>query len=406
MKVGLLFSSYGPYHLARLAGCRGRCEVVGIAGGGSSAEYAWDHESPERLGLQVVNPDGPAGALTMREFRMRLRSILDAAEVDVVAVPGWADRLALEALLWSLDRRRPVVMMSETSGLDWPAEGWKGKARRRVIRLCGAALVGGTPHRKYICEQGMREEAVFLGYDAVENGYYEAECGRWRREDSVRAPYFLASNRFIEKKNLFRLLEAHAKYATEEGACGGWPLVLLGDGELRGALVAHAEVLGLAVVAGAPWDAEGGGASASTVYLPGFRQIGELPRFYAHAGAFVHASTKEQWGLVVNEAMACGLPVVVSERCGCVPDLVLGGETGFVFDPLDVGALTGLLVKVSGMSVEARAAMGTASRRVIEDWGPERFASGLKAAAEKAMEVGPRCAGVVEWMLLEVLCRR
>jgi hypothetical protein len=178
--------------------------------------------------------------------------------VDVVAVPGWADRLALEALLWTLDRGRPVVMMSETSGLDGPAEGWKGKVRRRVIGLCGAALVGGTPHRKYICEQGMREEAVFLGYDAVGNDYYAAECGRWRREDSVRAPYFLASNRFIEKKNLFRLLEAQAKYATGEGASGGWPLVLLGDGELRGALLAHAERVGLAVVDGAPWEVAAG----------------------------------------------------------------------------------------------------------------------------------------------------
>lgn len=406
MKVALIFSSYGPYHLARLAGCRGQCEAVGIAGGGSSAEYAWDHESPGRLGLEVVNPEGPAGALRRGEFRKRLRSILDAAEVDVVAVPGWADRLALEALLWSLERGRPVVMMSETSGLDGPAEGWKGKVRRRVIGLCGAALVGGTPHRKYICEQGMREEAVFLGYDAVENGYYEGECGRWRREDAEGAPYFLASNRFIEKKNLFRLLEAQARYATGEGAGGGWPLVLLGDGELRGALLAHAEGLGLAVVAGAPWEAEGGGASARTVYLPGFRQIQELPRFYAHAGAFVHASTKEQWGLVVNEAMACGLPVVVSERCGCAPDLVVNGETGYAFDPLDVEALKGLLGKVSGMSGEARAAMGAAGCRLIKAWGPERFGEGLSAAAEKALRVGPKRAGVLDRALLNVLCCR
>jgi 1,2-diacylglycerol 3-alpha-glucosyltransferase len=332
MIIAVLFDSFGPYHLGRVAGCRGKCEVLGIAGGCNSAEYAWVHESPERVGVKVVNSGGPGGGLARTEFRRRLRDVLDDAMPDVVAVPGWADRLALEAMRWALERGKAVVMMSETSGLDRPSGGWKGWVRRRVIGLCGSALVGGTPHRKYICDQGMREDAVFLGYDAVGNGYYEEESSRWRREDPVFESYFLASNRFIEKKNLSRLLEAQAGYAAEAGKGGGsgWPLVLLGDGELKGELVAHAERLGLTVVPGAPWESDGSGAGARTVYFPGFRQIGELPRFYAHAGAFVHASTKEQWGLVVNEAMACGLPVVVSERCGCAPDLVVNGETGFM----------------------------------------------------------------------------
>ena len=158
------------------------------------------------------------------------------------------------------------------------------------------------------------------------------------------------------------------------------------------------------VVPGAPWESDGSGCGARAVYFPGFRQIGELPRFYAHAGAFVHASTKEQWGLVVNEAMVCGLPVVVSERCGCAPDLVVAGETGFAFDPLDAAALRGLLGKVAGMTGEQRAAMGAAGRRLIAEWGPERFARGLKAAAEKALEVGPKRAGWLDRVLLNLLC--
>lgn len=409
MSIAVLFDSFGPYHHGRVAGCRGKCEVVGIAGGCSSAEYAWDHESPERLGLRVVNPGGPAGALTKREFRMRLRMILEAAGVDVVAVPGWADRLALEAMRWALERGKAVVMMSETSGLDRPSGGWKGWVRRRVISLCGSALVGGTPHREFVIGQGMREDAVFLGYDAVGNGYYEEESGRWRALDGERMRYFLASNRFIEKKNLFRLLEAQAGYAS--GMCdqetgGGWPLVLLGDGELKGELVAHAERLGLTVAFRAPWEGDECEAGARTVYFPGFRQIGELPRFYAHAGAFVHASTKEQWGLVVNEAMASGLPVIVSGRCGCASDLVRDGENGYVFEPTDVEGLAGLMGRVAGMEEAERAAMGEAGRRVIAAWGPERFAAGLKGAAEKAIEEGPKRAGVVDRMILNLLCRR
>jgi 1,2-diacylglycerol 3-alpha-glucosyltransferase len=409
MRVALLFDCYGPYHFARLEACLGMVEVIGVAGGGVSKVYDWKSGGVCVAGVRVVNRDGPGAALVGGEFRRRVRLLLDSDLPDVVAVPGWADRLAFEAVRWAQKRGKAVVMMSETSGLDSPAEGWKGWVRRRLIKLCGSALVGGTPHRKYICDQGMGADKVFTGYDAVGNSYYREDCERWRREDSPRAPYFLASNRFIEKKNLFRLLEAQAGYASgmcDKEAGRRWPLVLLGDGELKGALLVHAERLGLTVVFGAPWEGDVCEAGARTVYFPGFRQIGELPRFYAHAGAFVHASTKEQWGLVVNEAMAAGLPVIVSGRCGCASDLVREGENGYVFEPTDVGELAGLMGRVAGMSEVERAAMGEASRRVIAEWGPERFARGLKAAAEKALEVGPKRAGLVDRMLLEVLCRR
>jgi glycosyltransferase involved in cell wall biosynthesis len=142
------------------------------------------------------------------------------------------------------------------------------------------------------------------------------------------------------------------------------------------------------------------------VYFPGFRQVEELPRFYAHAGCFVHPAVTEPWGLVVNESMASGLPVLVSRGVGCASDLVREGENGYVFEATDVGELAGLMGRVAGMSEVELAAMGEASRRVIAEWGPDRFARGLKAAAEKALEVGPKRAGLVDRVLLEGLCRR
>src|SRR5207244_4064698 len=101
-------------------------------------------------------------------------------------------------------------------------------------------------------------------------------------------------------KNLPRLLEAFAGYRRLAGDAA-WELVLLGDGPLRPELVALLKDLEL----------------DGHVLLPGFKQYDELPAYYGLAGAFIHASTTEQWGLVVNEAMASGLPVLVSDRCGC-----------------------------------------------------------------------------------------
>ena len=84
------------------------------------------------------------------------------------------------------------------------------------------------------------------------------------------------------------------------------------------------------------------------MHLPGFKPYDELPVYYALANAFVHASTTEQWGLVVNEAIASGLPVIVSNRCGCAPELVNGN--GFTFDPTNEHELTARLLEMASLS--------------------------------------------------------
>jgi glycosyltransferase involved in cell wall biosynthesis len=185
--------------------------------------------------------------------------------------------------------------------------------------------------------------------------------------------------------------------------------------------------LGLDVREGAPWECgerendsvpvgrstggsvnpgkETDGRRVGVLWLPGFRQIGELPRFYAGAGCFVHASTTEQWGLVVNEAMACGLPVIVSQRCGCAMDLVQEGVNGFRFDPRDTGQLEALLTKVSGAGFP-HGEFAEASRRIIADFGPERFARGMKAATSHALRKGPYRAKAFDRLILDLVCRR
>jgi glycosyltransferase involved in cell wall biosynthesis len=120
------------------------------------------------------------------------------------------------------------------------------------------------------------------------------------------------------------------------------------------------------------------------VHLPGFRQYADLPAYYGLAGAFVHASTIEQWGLVVNEAMAAGLPVVVSRGCGCADELVVPGRNGYTFDPLDPSELTRCLLHVASDRCN-RQVMANEGRVIIADWTPDRFATGLSQAVDLAI---------------------
>src|SRR5205823_3705671 len=146
-----------------------------------------------------------------------------------------------------------------------------------------------------------------------------------------------------------------------------WDLVLLGDGPLRETLNSQLSTLSL----------------QDSVLLPGFKQYEELPVYYGLANAFVHASTTEQWGLVVNEAIASGLPVIVSNRCGCVPELVEGN--GFTFEPTDEHELVSRLLQMASLSDDERRRLGDASYRIAAKFAPERFGEGLEEAAQLAL---------------------
>ena len=100
------------------------------------------------------------------------------------------------------------------------------------------------------------------------------------------------------------------------------------------------------------------------MHFPGFKQADEFPNYYGlRVSLFIPSSHFEQWGLVVNEAMASGLPVLVSKACGCTSDLVQEGINGFTFDPYDVDGLARFMVRISSGEVDLQA-MGEASQQI------------------------------------------
>jgi glycosyltransferase involved in cell wall biosynthesis len=321
----------------------------------------------------------------------RLRDViwrkLDEAAPDVLAVQGWSHAFALLPLQWAIRRGVPRVVLSESQRIDFARAGWKEAVKRRVVRLFQAGLVGGTSHADYLAELGLPRARIFLGYDVVDNDHFRAGADAARaaqRLADVPANYFVTSCRLIPKKNLATLLTAYAAYRAEAGP-GAWSLVLLGDGEQRGELEQLRDRLGL----------------AGQVLMPGFKSYAELPAWYGLAGAFVLPSRIEQWGLVVNEAMAAGVPVIVSDRCGCAADLVKPGENGFTFPPEDAGQLARLLLRVA--TDDGRAAMGRRSREVIADWSPARFADGLGRAVEAALAAPAPRAGLADRAIVRAL---
>jgi glycosyltransferase involved in cell wall biosynthesis len=303
---------------------------------------------------------------------------LDRVAPEAVAIPGWSTRAAFAALRWCFSTGTPAIMMSESTKDDTTRHLLKEALKRQILSGCSAAVVGGTLHAAYLRELGMQTEQLFMGYDVVENAHFEtgarqvrAEPELLRDKHSLPKRYFLASSRFVGKKNLHRLLTAFSDYRKAVGS-GAWSLVLLGDGPLKPSLLGLLSELGI----------------KGEVCLPGFKQYDELPVYYALADAFIHASTVEQWGLVVNEAMASQLPVLISNRCGCAPDLVREGLNGFTFDPENVEDVVAAMRRLSSMSPEQRHCLGAESARIIADWDTDRFASAMKSAVYRSRHLG------------------
>ena len=378
--IAVLFHRFGPYHVARLATAARTGDVVGVELSGSGGEYAWEPVVTGSFRRVTIHPPGDTNALPAYERAAKIEAALDALNPEVLAVAGYSDPGMLAATRWGLRRGKRIVLMADSQYHDEPRVWWREWVKRRLVACSSSAFVAGTTHAEYLRRLGMQADRIVVGgYDVVDNDYFARGADEARATPGLRERlalperYFLNVARFVPNKNLSGLLTAYSIY---QRACGdrAWDLVLVGDGPLSGELAAQAATLGV---------------SASVRFL-GFRQYEELPPLFGLASAFVLSSVVEQWGLVVNEAMAAGLPVLVSEICGSAPDLIKPGENGATFGVRDDRRLAELMGELTASSDRAMA-MGRRGRETVAGWGLDRFADGLRCAADLAapQRVGP-----------------
>lgn len=391
MKTALIVAAVPHYFAARVRAAFANGKPALLINGGSSEAFYVTIRETDLDQCKVFDLPGPGP----RDIFTQTLRVLSEHEPDRVVISGWATAESFAGLIWAKRYRKPLVVMSESQAIDAPRSLLREWIKSRVIRSCDAALVGGSRHREYLYELGMPDQSIFLGYNAVENSHFAlgADRARGASEDERRRlklppRYLLASARFIPKKNLTRLIEAYGNAISELSEAPD--LVILGDGPERQILentIAQRGVLG-------------------RVHLLGVHPYNDLPSLYGLAEGFVHVSTAEQWGLVINEAAAAGLPLVVSKQCGATPELIQNDVNGWSVDAQDVESISTAVFRLITLSSDKRAAMGEASRDIVADWGPERFASGLMAACERAMSLPRRSLAPWDALLVQLIASR
>lgn len=307
-------------------------------------------------GLGLVNP--------------AIMSALRAGHFDGLVIYGWASVTCWMAFAAARILGIPVFLRGESNGLSEPT-GAKLLIKRMLLRLLFPRTAGflaiGSLNRRFYRHYGVDEGRIFLAPYSVDNEFFRRHSaellprrGQLRREEGIpeEATVFLFCGKLSPHKRPLDLLEAFALLPDVRGCF----LIYAGDGVLRATIEEKSHQLGL-----------------GSVRITGFRNQSELPRWYSLADVLVVPSQREPWGLVVNEAMNFGLPIVASDQVGAAPDLVCSGDNGFTYQ---VGNIPELVQHLAALAVTSplRRAMGNRSHRRILDWGIQHTVDGYCSA--------------------------
>jgi glycosyltransferase involved in cell wall biosynthesis len=377
-RIRLLFywSTMGPYHFARMEAVAKAGEVdLLVVEGTSLDDHGWERrERPRSFELRTLAHELSSPAV-LRWAKSGLRRAISEFRPDVIVTSGYAEPASRRVALQAKRRGTRVLFWSESTAFDKPRFPWKEWMKGYVVRQYDGALVAGTPHKRYAVQLGLSESQVEIVGGVVDNAFFSrgapvvrASAHELRTTLELPEEYFLYVGRFLPQKNLRRLLRAYGAYRRGSARAQALDLVLVGGGPEEAAMrrvVTSEEIPG--------------------VYFLGVRQIDELPTFYGLASWFVLPSLSEPWGLVVNEAMASGLPVLLSNRCGCAEDLVQDGVNGLIFSPDSEEAIAEALWQAAELASEAREGMGHASQQRIEQFSPERYGSRVGAFVRRLL---------------------
>jgi len=291
---------------------------------------------------------------------------------DAIWIHGWSFATNLIAWAAASITRLPILLRCETNGLSEPI-GLKGALKRLILSTFFSKVAGflaiGTSNTNFYKSYGIPDKRIFLTPYTVDNLFFfnraqalhdKKRLLREKQGIPPDLPVILFCGKFHHNKRPFDLLKAYTLMNGRPTAS----LVFVGDGPLRSEMEHFVADKHL-----------------RNVCFLGFKNQQEMPTCYALADLLVLPSSSEPWGLVLNEAMCNGLPIIASDRVGAVADLVRNGVNGYTYPVGDIEVLTERMQQIVG-NEDARLEMGNRSRAIINRWGIEESVQGVLQSFE------------------------
>jgi glycosyltransferase involved in cell wall biosynthesis len=301
---------------------------------------------------------------------------LDAARPDVVVVSGWSTFAAQGAIAWCRLRHVPYVLVVESHD-EGPRPGWRRKVKGAVVpRVVGGAsgaLVTGTLARRSMIARGAPPERVRVFANTIDVEAFGEQANRLAARRTELREWLGSGPDDVVVVSVARLAPEKGLdvlvHAVAEAGDPRLLLVLAGNGPERERLEDLANVRG------------------ARLTLAGDLEWEQIVQVYVAADVFALLSEREPWAVVVNEAAACGLPLVLSDRVGAAHDLLRDGENGFLVAAGDADAAAAALRRLAA-DPALRAAYGARSRELAQDWGYGPSVAGFLAAVREAVSKG------------------
>jgi glycosyltransferase involved in cell wall biosynthesis len=297
-------------------------------------------------------------------------AIVKSQPWDAFIVNGWVAKSCVQLLAACRLHRVPCIVRGESNNLSW-RPGWKRQLQRLLIAQYAAHLHIGEANRQFCLDSGVPPERLFFTPYCVENDRFADEADRLRGQKLAlqekfsldsHAITFLYCAKFVAKKRPLDLLQAIASLKKQGRATG--QVLMVGDGELRPICEAFVQEHDL------------------PVQFIGFLNQAEIVAAYVAADCLVLPSDAgETWGLVVNEAMACGLPAIASNQVGCHADLITPGQTGWIYPMGQIAQLGDRLTTAIALGSAGLTAMGkNAKNKVMAEYNYQRVVAGIMQA--------------------------
>jgi glycosyltransferase involved in cell wall biosynthesis len=291
---------------------------------------------------------------------------------DIIVIIGYSYLMCWCAMLYGRLTGKKIIVSFDSTEMDNPKHWYKEWVKKLFISNCNAAFCYGTKSKEYLIKLGMSSNNIYTRCQATDNRKIVKLHGTAlaNRDSLIKNNNYCTYNciyvgRLSKEKNITTLLDAFCKVKRNNKQASKWGLIIIGDGPEKQVLqqkVTDLQIADVSFVGGLAW--------------------GSVPNYYALSDVFVLPSMSEPWGLVVNEAMVCGLPVIVSNRCGAAYDIVRDGENGFTFEPHDVEVLAQKLAFFMDNPEEIER-MGKNSRNIIADYSPQHAAEQMLQGLKK-----------------------
>lgn len=363
MRVMIIYEHFSPHQVVALeAACRYFASkghsLIPLEYFGGSQGYGWklSDKAREKNWICLFPNQQTASA---KEMWAALRRAMKQHKPQLVVANGW-----YHIVSWWLALAKPflgvkLAFATDSNYWDLPRRRKAEAMKYGLMKLADGGFVAGQSARDYLVKLGLPSRRLTLGNDVVDNQMY-AEVASAQGSDELGWVIGTAA-RLIEEKNLERAIQAFQKVSQRFSEVKlTWRIA--GRGPLTEKLQQLAKQL------------------EAKVEFIGFQGYADMPKFYEGIDLYWQPSWYEPWGLVINEAMASGRPVLASVRCGASQDLITP-ESGWVHDVQSEEQIAAGLATAITQRNEWKV-KGAAARTHISHWGPDRFASGLYNLSE------------------------